>query len=432
MTEKERNIHKDIGQKDVSSIGQKSENKMRSSYWKGLITGIAAAFILTAAVWAGTHLADVLTGGGFASEHISRTEAVQKLDQISRLINEYYLYDDQIDKDSLIDGMYSGYLSALEDPYTVYYDREETEEMNESTAGEFVGIGVGLSSAAEEEYPVITEVYPDSPAEKAGLIEGDRLLKVNGKNVSGKATDEIVSWIQGEAGTKVTLLISRDGSELEVEAELAVVEKPTVEYEMKDGQTGYIRIIEFDTVTYDQFKKAFEDLQSQNMDSLVIDLRGNPGGGLTTVTDILKLILPKGLIVSVRDKDGKTTEYTGDGSHEFTKPLAVLVNEKSASAAEIFAAAVQDYGIGTIVGTTTYGKGVVQQIFRLKDGTSVKITMAEYFTPKGKSINGTGVKPDVEVKYEEPAEGSNADNQLEEALKIVNAGNPETGKNSGN
>ena len=189
--------------------------------------------------------------------------------------------------------------------------------------------------------------------------------------------------------------------------------------EMKDGLTGYIGVSEFDSVTYDQFEEALGDLEAQGMQGLVIDLRGNPGGSLTTVTDMLKLLLPEGTIVSTKDKYGNTEEITCDGSHEFTKPLAVLVNQYSASASEIFSGAVQDYGTGTIVGTTTYGKGVVQQLMDLGDGTCLKITIAEYYTPSGRSINGTGVEPDVEVKYEYDENHPEADNQLEKALEVV-------------
>ena len=192
-----------------------------------------------------------------------------------------------------------------------------------------------------------------------------------------------------------------------------------MDYEMKDGEIGYIRVSEFDEVTYDQFKNALDDLESQGMQGLVIDLRNNPGGNLSTVTDMLKLLLPEGTIVSTKDKNGNTEEITCDGSNEFTKPLAVLVNQYSASASEIFSGAIQDYGIGQIVGMTTYGKGVVQRLIDLGDGTCLKLTVAEYYTPSGRSINGTGVTPDVEVEYEYNENDPEADNQLEKALEVV-------------
>ena len=176
------------------------------------------------------------------------------------------------------------------------------------------------------------------------------------------------------------------------------VQAQTIEYKMMDDKIGYIRVSEFDTVTYDQYKEALDDLEKQGMTGLVVDLRNNPGGSLSTVCDMLDLMLPKGLIVYTEDKNGKKTKMKSDEEHQFTKPLAVLVNGNSASASEIFAGAVKDYGIGTIVGTTTYGKGVVQTIQPLTDGSAVKITIAKYFTPKGNDINKKGITPDVEAE----------------------------------
>ena len=266
----------------------------------------------------------------------------------------------------------------------------------------------------------IVNLYKDSPADIAEILEGDILYQVDDKETAGTDLDTVVSWIKGEKGTDVTLHLLRDGEEIETTATRDIIEVQTVEYEMKDGKIGYIAVSEFDDVTYDQFKTALADLEAQGMQGLVIDLRNNPGGNLSTVTDMLKLLLPEGTIVSTKDKYGNTDEITCDGSHEFTKPLAVLVNQYSASASEIFSGAIQDYGIGQIVGMTTYGKGVVQQLMDLGDGTYLKVTIAEYYTPNGRSINGTGVEPDVEVEYEYDAENPEADNQLEKALEVVN------------
>ena len=229
----------------------------------------------------------------------------------------------------------------------------------------------------------------------------------------------MVSWIKGEKGTDVKITVLRDGEELELTATRDTIEVKTVSYEMKENQIGYIRVSEFDTVTYDQFKEALDDLENQGMQGLVVDLRNNPGGSLDTVTNMLRLLLPEGTIVSTKDKNGKTDEITCDGTHEFKKPMAVLVNQYSASASEIFSGAVQDYGTAKIVGVTTYGKGVVQQLMDLGDGTCLKVTIAEYYTPNGRSINGKGVEPDVEVEYQYDEENPKADNQLDQALSTV-------------
>ena len=396
------------------------EKKVRTKrFWLGVFAGFLAAVFLLAGAWSVWQLSGLGNNGDFASNSISEEDVEDKLDQINGLIENYYLYEDEIDEDALIDGIYSGYASALGDPYTEYYDKEETQALLETTSGEFSGIGATMSMGVDSGEITIVNVYKDSPADKAGLQEGDILYQIDDKETAGEDLDTVVSWIKGEQGTDVTLHVLRNGEEIEATATRDIIEIQTVDYEMKDGQIGYIAVSEFDDVTYEQFKTALDDLEAQGMQGLVIDLRGNPGGNLSTVTDMLKLLLPEGTIVSTKDKYGNTEEITCDGSNEFTKPLAVLVNQYSASASEIFSGAIQDYGIGQIVGMTTYGKGVVQQLMDLGDGTYLKITIAEYYTPSGRSINGVGVEPDVEVEYEYDSENPEADNQLDRALEVV-------------
>lgn len=394
-------------------------NKKSRKFSTGVLAGALGAVIIicgAAGIWKAV---SGVAGGDYASETVTEADVNEKLDQINSIIEKYYLYENEVDADTLIDGIYSGYAAALGDPYTEYYDEEETSALYESTSGEFSGIGATMSKGLSSDEITVSNVYEDSPAEKAGMKAGDVIIAVDGHSVSGQELETVVSWIKGEKGTDVTLRVLRNGEELELTATRDIIEVQTVSGEMKDGQIGYIAVSEFDTVTYEQFEKALNDLEAQGMEGLVIDLRGNPGGNLTTVTDMLKLLLPEGTIVSTKDKYGNTEEITCDGTHEFKKPLAVLVNQYSASASEIFSGAVQDYGIGTIVGTTTYGKGVVQQLMDLGDGTCLKVTIAEYYTPNGRSINGTGVEPDVEVEYEYDEANPEADNQLEKALEIV-------------
>lgn len=293
--------------------------------------------------------------------------------------------------------------------------------MAESLSGEFGGVGALMSQDRETGVITVLQVYEDSPAQKAGMQDGDVLYKVDGEDVSGRELTEVVNLVKGEKGTDVTLTLLRGdaGDEIELTVTRDTIEDQTVTYEMKEAGVGYIRVAEFDTVTYEQYKEALEDLEAQGMEKLVIDLRSNPGGNLETVCDMLDLMLPEGLIVYTEDKDGRREEYTSDAEHQFDKPLAVLVDGYSASASEIFAGAIQDYGLGQIVGTRSYGKGVVQSIFDLKDGTSVKLTIAEYFTPKGRSIDGEGITPDVEVEYVYDEADPQADNQLEKALEVL-------------
>ena len=398
----------------------KENGNERGRFGAGVLTGaLVTALIICGAAGTWKVLSAIRNGDYTAASTVSEADVNEKLDRINSLIEECYLYEDDIDEDALIDGIYSGYAEALGDPYTEYYDEEETKALYESTNGEFSGIGATMSQSLDSGEITVSNVYEDSPADKAGMKQGDVIYEVDGRSVSGQDLETVVSWIKGEQGTDVTLCVLRDGEEVELTATRDIIEVQTVSSEMKDGQIGYIAVSEFDSVTYDQFEAALEELESQGMQGLVIDLRGNPGGNLTTVTDMLKLLLPEGTIVSTKDKYGNTEEISCDGKHEFTKPLAVLVNQYSASASEIFSGAIQDYGTGTIVGMTTYGKGVVQQLMDLGDGTCLKVTIAEYYTPSGRSINGTGVEPDVEVEYEYDENNPDADNQLDKALEVV-------------
>lgn len=394
------------------------EQKKKKGYGAGIVTGILATVLVSLLLLGGFRVI-TNTAGSYASGKVTEKEVSKKLNKLNALIDKYYLYEDEIDTDKLAEGIYSGYTSALGDKYTVYYDEDETKALMESTSGTFSGVGATLTKDADTGYATIVNVYEDSPAEKAGLKAGDILEKIDDHEVGDEQLDTVVSWIKGEKGTDVKITVLRDGEELELTATRDTIEVKTVSYEMKENQIGYIRVSEFDTVTYDQFKEALDDLENQGMQGLVVDLRNNPGGSLDTVTNMLRLLLPEGTIVSTKDKNGKTDKITCDGTHEFKKPMAVLVNQYSASASEIFSGAVQDYGTAKIVGVTTYGKGVVQQLMDLGDGTCLKVTIAEYYTPNGRSINGKGVEPDVEVEYQYDEENPKADNQLDQALSTV-------------
>lgn len=394
------------------------EQKKKKGYGAGIVTGILATVLVSLLLLVGFRVI-TNTAGSYASGKVTEKEVSKKLNKLNALIDKYYLYEDEIDTDKLAEGIYSGYTSALGDKYTVYYDEDETKALMESTSGTFSGVGATLTKDADTGYATIVNVYEDSPAEKAGLKAGDILEKIDDHEVGDEQLDTVVSWIKGEKGTEVKITVLRDGEELELTATRDTIQVKTVSYEMKENQIGYIRVSEFDTVTYDQFKEALDDLENQGMQGLIVDLRNNPGGSLDTVTNMLRLLLPEGTIVSTKDKNGKKDEITCDGTHEFKKPMAVLVNQYSASASEIFSGAVQDYGTAKIVGVTTYGKGVVQQLMDLGDGTCLKVTIAEYYTPNGRSINGKGVEPDVEVEYQYDEENPKADNQLDQALSTV-------------
>lgn len=361
----------------------------------------------------------VLLAGGVVSCSVFKSEENQKMELLNSLIDRYYIGD--VDETDLSEGVYKGYIEGLGDPYSVYYDEEETKQMSESLSGEFGGVGALMSQDRETGVITVLQVYDGSPAQEAGMRDGDTLYKVEGEEVTGEDLSDVVSKVKGEKGTQVTLTVLRadTGDEEELTITRDTIEVQTVSHEMKENNVGYIRITEFDTVTYEQYKEALEDLEDQGMERLIVDLRSNPGGNLDTVCDILDLMLPEGLIVYTEDKNGEREEYTSDEENQFDKPLVVMMNGYSASASEIFAGAIQDYGLGQIVGTQSYGKGVVQSVFDLQDGTSVKLTIAEYFTPNGRSIDGEGITPDVELEYQYDENNPDADNQLEKAMEVV-------------
>lgn len=381
---------------------------------KGFIKGALAGALLTLLV-----VSLAACGLQHIDEGIISSDTETKLSYLKKLIDETYLHD--VKEKDLNEGIYKGYIEGLGDQYSAYYDKKETKELTESLDGSFSGIGAVMTQDASSGVITITRVYDDSPAKKAGIKAGDVLYRVEEKTVTGKDLDKVVSWIKGKKGTKVnlTLLRGTNSDKIKVTATRDVINVETVKYKVLENQIGYISISEFDSVTGDQFAKALKQLQKKKIEGLVVDLRNNPGGSLTTVCDILDSILPKGLIVYTKDKNGKKEEYTSDEKHRLNLPMSVLVNGQSASASEIFAGAVQDYGKAEIVGTQTYGKGVVQNLFDLKDGTCVKLTTSEYFTPKGRNIDGKGITPDVKIEYKYNAKDPKADNQLDKAVFVV-------------
>ena len=404
---------------------QKNENE---KFLKGLFCGVFLVLICMAGCL--LHLQWKMTRRAAVSTDSEKTETLdmnlsqvkKKTGEIEELINAYYL--DEIDGQKVEDTMYTGMVAGLEDPYSVYYSKEELESMEESISGAYSGIGATLTQDPDTGELSVVSCFDGTPAQEAGLQPGDVITGWNGKSVEGMELSELVSKIKTDPEKQLTLEIERDGETLEVELTRREVQIPTVEYEMLDNQIGYIRLVEFDEVTADQFKEALEDLENQNMEKLIIDVRNNPGGVLQVVCDMLDQLLPEGLIVYTEDKNENRKEYTSDEEHQFTKPLAVLANENSASASEIFAGAIQDYGIGTIVGTTTFGKGIVQRTFYLSDGTGVKLTVAKYYTPKGHDIHKKGITPDVEIELDEELKNQSSisheeDNQLQKAIEVL-------------
>ena len=273
-------------------------------------------------------------------------------------------------------------------------------------------------------FPKISGVIEGAPAEAADLRANDLIYEVDGESTYGLSLTEAVSMIKGPEGTDVVLTIVREGATgfLEVTITRAKVEATTVNQEMLEDGMAYIQVTEFDDVTVDQFAEALAVSRGSGMKGLILDLRANPGGNLDSVVEMCRMILPKGMIVYTENKKGQRNEYTCDGERELEVPLVVLVDMNSASASEIMAGAIKDYGIGTLVGTTTFGKGIVQQVMPFRDGSAVKMTISAYFTPKGNNIHGLGIEPDVLCEFDgEAYYGSedHPDNQLEKAKEVL-------------
>lgn len=387
-------------------------------FWKGAVAGA----LVVACVTVGAY-----TGAGLATKDtvLGDRKCRSKLTYLENLIDEYYLGDK--DEEKLQEGIYAGLLYGLDDPYSRYYTAEEYKSENTSSEGTYVGIGILMEKNTEGGVKIV-KCYEGGPGEEAGLKAGDIISAIDGEDITDKEVSEVADSVRNSDKDSVVLTIHREDVEdaMEITVPITDVELPSVFHEMLDSNIGYIRITEFKGVTSDQYQEAFDNLEKQGMEKLIVDLRDNPGGLLNSVCDILRKILPEGLIVYTEDKDGNREEETCDGKNELQIPLAVLVNENSASASEIFAGAVQDYGIGTIVGTTTYGKGVVQSIRQLSDGSAIKLTIANYYTPKGNNINKIGIKPDIEVSLDTSLLNKDKDeithdedNQLQEAIKTV-------------
>lgn len=349
---------------------------------------------------------------------------VQKAKFIEETVKDSYTGETE---DSLMEEyMYKGMMASLGDPYSAYYTQEEYEDLTTETTGSYKGIGVVMQQNTDTMQVEVVRCYEGAPGEKAGLLPGDIIIQVNGEDTSSMELSEVVDMVKSSEDGTAHITIAREGEKdyLQIDVPLEGVNIPVVAHEMLEENIGYIALYEFTEQTEPQYEAAFQELKEQGMERLIVDVRGNPGGLLTSVCDILEDILPEGLIVYTEDKDGSRREYTSNGEKELDMPLAVLINGSSASASEIFAGAIQDYGLGTLVGTTTYGKGIVQSLIPLSDGSAVKTTTAKYYTPKGRCIHGTGIEPDVEVELAEELQqqaviSHQEDNQLQKAVEIV-------------
>ncbi len=343
-----------------------------------------------------------------------------KMNVLKTAIDHYYL--DDVEEDDLIDGIYHGIVDALDDPYSTYYSVSELEALMEQTQGSYSGIGAYIGIHVDVNLPTIANVIPGTPAEEAGLQQWDIIYQIDGVETVGFSLEDTVALVKGEEGTTVTLTILREGTTeyQDIEIERRRIESATVTYEIDENQIAHICIYEFDDVTVDQFTDALETVKGQGMKGLILDLRGNPGGNVDSVVEIARKILPAGLIVYTEDKYGERVEYSGNGTDPLEVPLVVLIDSNSASASEILAGAISDYEVGTLIGTQTFGKGIVQSIIPLSDDTALKLTVSKYYTPNGVNIHGVGIAPDIEVEFDTVQYLENQfDNQLDVATKYL-------------
>ena len=356
-------------------------------------------------------------------EELEIIERYSRLEEVRQTIMENYYIE--VDEETLVQGAIDGMLASLDDPYTFYYTVDDMIDRQESTSGEYRGVGMSVQMDGEGAINVV-RVFTGSPAEAAGILAGDKLVAIEGEYLNiqtAKDLDEAVSLIRGNVGTDVNLTIMRDGEEIEFCVTRGDVSINYVEYELIDD-IGYVRIYEFESTTADDFRKALAYFRESNVRGMVIDLRDNPGGLLTSVVDIADELLPKGRVIYTEDRAGNVSSYYSSDDH-WDIPLVVMVNGNSASASEILAASIQDYDRGKVVGTTSYGKGIVQLMLTYPDGAGMQYTESRYFTPSGRSIHGVGVEPDVVIEldddYDASVRGVNVenDNQLEEALKVL-------------
>ena len=417
--------------------GKKTQDKNGKFFWGGLFTGLIMSLLVVSSVYVvnriqyahksgqtvGLHTREESqenTDGESVTGEAVNEDTVAKMKVIENVIDTYF-YKEDVDKDAMVDGIYKGMVESLGDPYSEYYSKEELESLYQDSFGVYYGVGAYVSLDTTTGLAKVSGIIADSPAEEADLRAEDIIYKVDDVDVTGMSLQETVSLIKGDENTTVKLTLIRDGKEIEKEVTRRKVESPTVNFKMLDDGMAYIQITEFDTVTVDQFTEAMAMARGNDMKGLILDLRSNPGGNLSSVVSIAKQMLPKGLIVYTEDRDGNREEYSCDGSKELDVPMVVLVNGNSASASEILAGAIKDYGIGTLVGTTTFGKGIVQRPIELSDGSAVKLTISSYYTPNGINIHGIGIEPDVECEFDSERYYSDEayDNQLEKAKEVL-------------
>ena len=396
---------------------------MEKGFFKGVITGAIAAVFIGAVV---IGIGDAVSGS-YKSNTVVDKEFEDKVNNLTSYIDTFYLDADKVKKEDLQNGMYKGLMNSIDDKYAQYYTPDEYNDFQETNNGQYGGIGAYVSQNSDTGDIVIVNPFDGAPAKEAGIKPGDIIVDIDGTSVVGMELSDAVTLMKGEPDTDVSVKVLRDGEYIDVNITRKVVDVPTVKHEIiENGDIGYIYVSGFDKVTSTQFRQALDDIEAKNAKALIVDIRDNGGGMLDVVVDMLDRLLPEGLLVYTETNQGRDEEYYSTHEESYDKPRAVLINGYSASASEVFAGAVQDYKAGTIIGTTSYGKGIVQSIFSLNkdgDGSAIKLTTARYYTPNGRNIHGIGITPDITVEYNEELveerDGLYYDNQMLMAISVL-------------
>ena len=349
---------------------------------------------------------------------------VKKLSMLESVLDEYYV--GEVDHYKLQEGIYKGFISGIGDAYSTYYTQQEYDAFKEEKSGLYTGIGIRMYVEIADNSIVVKEVFDGSPAQKAGILPEDKLIKVGGKTVSGNDYNLVTELITGVKEEEINVVVYRPKDEAIHEFTMTKesIVYPTVYYRMLEDDIAYIKLTKFEGLSYKQFKEALDKSEAAHAKGIIFDLRDNRGGLLNIAKEIVDELIPEGIIVSTKDKNGKTMEYYADKKYNDT-PLVVLINESSASASEVVAGALKDYHRAKLVGEKSFGKGIVQTIIPLTDGSAIKLTTSQYFTPSGVCIQGIGIEPDVKVSLStEKLLRSNAlkdteDDQLQAAIQIL-------------
>ena len=392
-----------------------TQRMRKKATWKGVFIGggimLGVGMIVTTFI--------VIFFLSYIGRFYSENKMTTKINQLIDHVKEMYLYE--VDEEAMENAIYDAIFESLGDPYAGYYTKEEFEELMQDSEGTYCGIGVAVQDDVESGYLRVIEAYDGAPGKAAGIRAGDLIVAIDGEDIYGIDSDIVVKRIRGEEGTTVSIKIKRDDMYVTLEVTRKIVTIKTVAYEMLENKIGYIQIAQFDVATVKQVEDAIKDLESQGMTSLIVDVRDNPGGRLDSVVNIVDFFVGKGdLVVYTQDKEGNRTDYKGATAYALDIPCVVLVNGNSASASEVFAGAMQDYEIAHIMGTQSFGKGIVQSIIPLTDGTAFKITVEDYYTPDGNNIHGIGITPDTVVEFDADAYlNEEKDTQLEAAIDYL-------------